>query len=220
MTRPVVLFDIDGTLTDTNYLHVLAWRRAFLDRGHDVAAWRIHQLIGASGSRLMTDLIGAPDDGVKASWREHFEALAPEIRPFPESRALVACVRERGARAVLATSSPADLVQHHLDALGVEKGDVDGITTDGDVENAKPDPEVFRTALSLVDGDPTRALVIGDTGWDVDAAVAAGVEAIGVRSGGWTARDLTERGAIEVHDDVAAQLALLPRSALGDLLRG
>lgn len=119
MTAPVVLFDIDGTLTDTTYLHTLAWRRAFLDCGHDVASWRIHRLIGASGTKLMADCIGAPDDDVKKAWREHFEELAPEVRAFPGAREHVDVVRDRGARAVLASSSPEDIVEHHPLALGL-----------------------------------------------------------------------------------------------------
>lgn len=138
MTALVVLFDIDGTLTDTNYLHTLAWRRAFLDCGHDVASWRIHRLIGASGTKLMADGIGAPDDDVKKAWREHFEELAPEVRAIPGARELVDVVRDRGARAVLASSSPEDIVEHHLLALGLAADDLAGITTDSDVEEAKP----------------------------------------------------------------------------------
>ena len=215
---PVVLFDVDGTLTDTNYLHTLAWRRGFLDHGHDVAAWRIHRLIGASGSRLMQDLIGDADDEVKAAWRTHFDDLVPEIRAFPDARRLVETVRARGGRPVLATSSPGDLLEHHFAALGLSDGDFAGVTTDSDVEQAKPAPDVFETALAQADGDRTQAVVIGDTGWDIESASAAGLPTIAVRSGGWSHDELVASGAIEVHDDVGALLAALDTSALGDLL--
>lgn len=216
---PVVLFDVDGTLTDTNYLHTLAWRRAFLDHGHDVASWRIHRLIGASGTKLMEDCIGSADDDVKEAWRSHFDALVPEVKAFPGATELVRAVRERGGKAVLATSSPEDLVAHHLDALGLEESDVDGITTDSDVEEAKPDPEVFLAALSAAGGAADRALVIGDTGWDLQASGAAGIAAVAVRTGGWTHDELVAAGAVEVHDDVAALCRDLETSVLGDLLR-
>lgn len=215
----VVLFDVDGTLTDTNYLHALAWRRAFLDNGHDVATWRIHRLIGASGTKLMEDCIGTADDDVKSAWECHFEQLIPEVRAFPGATDLVRMVQDRGGRAVLATSSPEDLLEHHLRALGLEQSDLAGITTDGDVEQAKPDPGVFLTALDSVDGDPTRALVVGDTGWDLEAATAAGLSCIAVRSGGWGHDELIQAGALEVHDDVGALCRNIDTTALGDLLR-
>jgi len=91
MPDPVVLFDIDGTLTDTNYLHTLAWRRAFLAHGHDVASSRIHRLIGASSTRLMEECIDRADDVVQESWRDRFDELIPEIRAFPGAR----CVPRR-----------------------------------------------------------------------------------------------------------------------------
>lgn len=215
---PVVLFDVDGTLTDTNYLHTLAWRRAFVEHGHEVGAWRIHALIGASGSKLMSDLIGAPDDDVKAAWRSHFDSMVDEIRAFPGAADLLAAVRDRGGRPVLATSSPGDLLEHHFAALGMTEDDVAGVTTDSDVDEAKPSPEVFETALAQAGGDRTQAVVIGDTGWDIQSATAAGLPTIAVRSGGWTDADLVACGAIEVHDDVGSLLRSIDTSALGDLL--
>ncbi|MCO8125909.1 HAD family phosphatase [Acidimicrobiia bacterium EGI L10123] len=219
-TAPVVLFDVDGTLTDTNYLHTLAWRRAFLDNGHDVASWRIHRLIGASGTKLMEDCIGREDEDVKSAWRSHFEELAPEVQAFPGARDLIRTVQDRGGRAVLATSSPEDLVAHHLRALDLDESGVDGITTDTDVAHAKPAPDVFLTALAKADGAASRAVVIGDTGWDLQAAKAAGIGALAVRTGGWGHDELVQAGAVEVHDDVGTLCRDVETSALGDLLRG
>jgi len=219
MPAPVVLFDIDGTLTDTNVLHAVAWWRAFAEHGHDVPSTKVLKLIGASSSHLMERCIGEADDAVKDTWSERFDELVPEIRAFPGAAELLAAVRAGGAKAVLATSSPGELVEHHLRALGIDEGDVDGLTTDSDVERAKPDPEVFTTALAAAGGSPDRAVVVGDTGWDVEAALAAGLSTVAVRSGGWTAAELTDAGAIEVHDTVRDLLARLDTSAIGDLLR-
>lgn len=220
MTDPVVLFDVDGTLTDTNWLHTLAWRRAFLDHGHDVAAWRIHRLVGASATRLMTDCIGRADDAVKAAWRAHFDELTPEVLAFPGAPGLLTSVQARGGRSVLATSSPRDLIAHHLRALELEERDLAGVTTDGDVERAKPAPDVFLAALEQVGGEPSRSLVVGDTIWDMTAAQAAGIGAVAVRSGGWSTDELVAAGAVEVHDDVEAIRCAIDTTALGDLLRG
>ena len=219
MPDPVVLFDIDGTLTDTSYLHTLAWRRAFLAHGHDVPSSQIHRLIGASSTRLMEECIGRQDDGVKDTWRERFDELVPEIRAFPGARALVEAVQGRGAKAVLATSSPGDLVEHHLRALGLDEGEVDGLTTDSDVEQAKPAPDVFLAALEQVGGRADRAVVVGDTGWDIEAAHAAGLSTVAVRTGGWSHDELVRAGAVEVHADVGAIAASLDTTAVGDLLR-
>lgn len=218
--RPVVLLDVDGTLTDSNWLHTLAWRQAFVDHGHDVPCWRIHRMIGAGSSRLMAGLIGDPDDDVEGSWRKHFDDLVPEIRALPGAVALVDAVRERGGRVVLATSSPGDLLEHHLDALGATADDFAAVTTDSDVDEAKPAPDVFLTALDVAGVTRDDAVVVGDTGWDVEAATAAGLRAIGVCSGGWTHTDLVACGAVEVHEDVEALRDRLDTSALGDLLAG
>jgi phosphoglycolate phosphatase-like HAD superfamily hydrolase len=217
---PVVLFDVDGTLTDTNYLHTLAWRRAFLDNGHDVASWRIHRLIGASGTKLMEDCIGTADEDVKSAWRAHFDELVPEVRPFPGARDLLRAVQDCGGVAVLATSSPEDLVEHHLRALDLEESDLGGITTDTDVAEAKPAPDVFLAALDAAGGEATRAVVVGDTGWDLQAARAAGISALAVRTGGWGHDELVQAGAVEVHEDVGTLCRDLDTSVLGDLLRG
>lgn len=219
MADPAVLFDVDGTLTDTNYLHTLAWRRAFLRHGHDVATSRVHRMIGASSTRLMEECIGEVDDAVKETWESCFDELVPEIKAFPGARDLLVAVREGGARAVLATSSPEDLLEHHLRALGLDADDLDGITTAGDVEQAKPDPEVFTVALEQAGGTPDRAVVVGDTGWDVEAARGAGLATVAVRSGGWSHDELVQAGAVEVHDDVGAILQRLGTTAIGDLLR-
>jgi HAD superfamily hydrolase (TIGR01509 family) len=219
MSAPVVLFDVDGTLTDTNYLHAIAWRRAFLEHGHDVATWRVHRLIGASGTVLMEECIGEADDDVKAAWRRHFEDLVPEVRAFPGARALIELVRDRGGLAVLATSSPGDLVEHHLRALGIDEDDIDGMTTDSDVEEAKPAPEVFRTALEKVDGSPSQAVVVGDTTWDIEAALGASLSTIALLTGGgWSRDELVQAGAVEVHDDVQALVDAFDTTVLGDLL--
>lgn len=208
--RPrAVLFDIDGTLTDTNYLHVRAWRQAFVDAGLDgVASWRVHRMIGAGSDVLMTSLIGEERDDVKDGWRRHFDVLKSEIRPFPQAAELLRAVADRGVTVVLATSSEPDDVDNLVDAIGAGSA-VSAITSAGDVDEAKPSPEVFEAALSEAGCAAGDALVVGDSVWDVEAATKAGVRIVGLRSGGTGDDALRAAGVVALYDDPAALLESL-----------
>lgn len=208
--RPrAVLFDIDGTLTDTNYLHVAAWRRAFVDAGLDgVASWRIHRMIGAGSGVLLSSLVGEERGDVKDGWRRHFDALKPEIRPFPRAADLLRTLAERGVTVVLATSSEPDDVEALIDALGAGSA-VSAVTSAGDVDEAKPSPEVFRAALAEAGCGPDEALVVGDSVWDVEAASRAGLRTVAVRCGGTGDDALRAAGVVALYDDPAALLESL-----------
>ena len=209
-----VLFDIDGTLCDTNYLHVLAWRRAFLDAGLDVAAADIHRRIGMGSGQLMADLVGEAHDDVKRGWRHHFDELKPEIRAFPRASELLVTLAGRGTTVVLASSSEQDDVEALVEAI--DAGDaVAQVISAGDVDEAKPSPEVFQVAMRAVDADPLTTLAVGDTVWDVVSSRAAGVGCIAVCSGGIAAAELAEAGAVAVYRDVADLLDHLDDRALG-----
>ena len=175
----------------------------------------MHRMIGAGASVLMESILGASDDSVKDSWREHFERLAGDIVAFPGAAGLIAAVRRRGDKAVLATSSPSALVDLHLRALGITRHDVDAVTSDDDVEVAKPNPDVFCAAVAAVDGAADCALVVGDSVWDMKAAKRASLNAIGVRSGGTHAVDLRRAGASVVYEDVAQVLRCWTEEARG-----
>lgn len=208
--RPrAVLFDIDGTLTDTNYLHVRAWRQAFVDAGLDgVASWRIHRMIGAGSGVLMSELVGDERDDVKDGWRRHFDALKAEIRPFRHAADLLRAVDDRGVTVVLATSSEPDDVDALVDAIGAGSA-VSAITSAGDVDEAKPSPEVFEAALEEAGCGAADALVVGDSVWDVEAATKAGVRTVAVRSGGTGDDALRAAGVVGLYDDPAALLEAL-----------
>jgi HAD superfamily hydrolase (TIGR01509 family) len=213
-----VLFDIDGTLTDTNYLHVLAWRRAFLDAGEDVAGARIHRMIGAGGGVLLRELVGEERDDVKEGWSAHFERMKPEIRAFPHAADLLRAVAERGPKVVLATSSQPEDVEALRAAIDADDA-IHAITSAGDVEEAKPSPEVFEAALEEAGVAAADALVVGDTVWDVEAAAKAGLRTVALLSGGIGRGELEAAGAIAVYDDPADLLAHLEESPLGSLWR-
>lgn len=214
---PTVLFDIDGTLTDTTYLQVRAWRRAFVDHGLDVTSAAIHRRIGMGASMLMEDLVGESRPDVKEAWRRRFDELKPEIQALPGARDLLMEVARRGGRVVLATSSEQDDVEALLDAIGA--GDtVHLVTSAGDVEQAKPSPEVFQVALERAGGQAATAVAVGDTAWDIAAAQRAGLGCVGVCSGGISTAELEEAGALAVFDDPADLLGQFDTSPLGRLL--
>lgn len=212
-----VLFDIDGTLTDTNYLHTLAWRRAFLDGGEDVATARIHRMIGAAGGVLLRELIGEERDDIKDGWRRHFTDLKPEIRAFPGAADLLRAVAGRGAAVVLATSSEEEDVAALREAIDADDV-IAAVTSAGDVEEAKPAPDVFLTAMDKAGVGADRAIVVGDSVWDVKAATRCGLRTVALLCGGFGRAELEEAGAVAVYEDPSDLLARLGGSPLAPLL--
>lgn len=213
----VVLFDVDGTLVDTNYLHAVAWRRAFVEHGHDIPTAWVHHRVGMGSSLLLDELIPDGDhEAVKQSWSRHFQQLKPEIRALPGASALVREVVRRGARAVVATSSEPDDLEALLDALDV-RDVLAGITDAGDVDEAKPEPEVFETAMREGGGTPERTIVVGDTVWDVEAAARAGLRCVVLGTGGIAESVLRDAGAVAFYRDPRALLDGLDDSPLAEL---
>jgi len=211
--RPrAVLFDIDGTLVDSNYLHVEAWHHAFADLDVACDAWRIHRAIGQDSARLLSSLAGERDD----DWNErakqlhaaYYEDLADRLRPLPGARELLRAVAERGLRAVLATSAPESefaMLRRTLDADPW----IFAHTSADDVDSAKPDPAIVDVALKRAGVDPGEAVFVGDSTWDMVAAGRAGVRAYGVRSGGVSDLELGAAGATAIYEDPADLLAHL-----------
>ena len=216
-SRPGVVFDIDGTLVDTNYLHTLAWRRAFVEHGIEANTADIHRHIGMGSSLLLERLAGGPRDDLKDAWRRHFDVLKPEIRALPGAAELVRTVAASGAAAVLASSSEEADLRALLDALQVDDV-LDGVTSSGDVEEAKPEPEVFQVAMAKAGLDRERTVVVGDTVWDVEAAARCGLPCVCVLTGGIGTAELEAAGAIAVYESAAELLEALPSSPLARVL--
>jgi HAD superfamily hydrolase (TIGR01509 family) len=209
-----VLFDVDGTLVDTNYLHVLAWRRVFLD--HDepaITSARIHRLVGMGTDQLLETLCGRPRPELKPERARHFEALKSEIRALPRAGDLLRALHDRGLRVVLATSAEKSDLEALLAAIDADDA-IDAVTSAGEVETAKPAPDLFSAALAEAGTAPEAAVAVGDTVWDVEAASRAGVRCVAVTSGGITREELEAAGAVAVYDDVAALLDGLDDSPL------
>ena len=196
------VFDVDGTLVDTNYQHALAWYRAFRRYDITLPLWRIHRHIGMGGDQVITALAGEEvedrnGDAIRDAWLEEYDPMLKEVSPFEGARELLAEVRRRGFRLVLASSGKAHQVDYYLDLLEARRL-ADAWTTSNDVEHTKPAPDLVQVAVDKVDSG--SAVVIGDSTWDFVAAGKLGVPSLAVRTGGFSPEELTEAGAAKVYE--------------------
>jgi HAD superfamily hydrolase (TIGR01549 family) len=207
--RPAFLFDLDGTLVDSVYQHVLAWREALEDTGIELAVWTIHRRIGMSGGLLLNALLRETGKPVTAEQAErlgrlHAEAYAryrPQVRPLPGARELLAALTEAGVPWAIATSGRIESARPVLDLLDIAS-DVPIITRDM-VEHAKPDPDLFLAAASRLGADIEHSVVVGDSVWDLLAARRARALGVGLLSGGYGQDELAQAGAYRVYQDPA-----------------
>jgi HAD superfamily hydrolase (TIGR01509 family) len=213
--RAGVVFDIDGTLLDTNYLHVLAWWQGFRDTGHEVAMWRLHRAIGIASEELVQRLLGAADHDVVQAHSERYAALRDQVTAFPQAAELLVACTELGLTVVLATSGTKDDLEWMLPAIDAPDGVLAGVTTSADVGAGKPHPDLLEVALRDHGLDRARTVAVGDTVWDVESARSAHLPCVALLSGGIGVGELG--GAEAVYDDPAALLARLGSSPLARL---
>ena len=219
MTFKAVLFDIDGTLVDSNEQHVSAWIDAFRDAGYRFDRATIHQHIGKGGDMLVPSLL--PDASAKEvkdlgdSEGKAFKGrYREEVRPFPGALDLVKRAHGEGLIVTLASSASKDELGYWTDLIGIEAF-VTAATSRDDVAHSKPAPDIFRAALDKIAPiQPWQAVVIGDTPYDLSAAAKNAIPSIAVRSGGFTDEVLQAHRPIAIYDDVAAILADYDRSPL------
>jgi HAD superfamily hydrolase (TIGR01549 family) len=170
--RPAVLFDVDGTLIDSNYLHVHAWYRAFNEAKVEAEAWRIHRSIGMDGSTLLATLAEGADDDTRSRLKDlhsrYYQDTAPLLRRLPGARDLLEAVDQLGLQIVLATSAPEDELSLLREVLASDDL-VSAVTSSNDVDTAKPQPDIVHVALERAGVDSTDAVFVGDTVWDVEA---------------------------------------------------
>jgi HAD superfamily hydrolase (TIGR01509 family) len=216
--RPGVLFDVDGTLVDTNYLHTVAWSRALRDADEWAPMNAIHRLVGMGGDQLVPRLLGHENPDAAKTRPQHYRELAGDLRPFPQGAQLLRHVHEAGLVVVLATSAPKDELELLRRCLDADEA-IDGQTTADDVDDSKPAPDVFLAAMEQFSIDPQRALAVGDSIWDVQAARAAGIGCVAVETGGFSQHELSEAGARFVYRDVAEVLDQLYTGPLAHLTR-
>lgn len=213
-----VLFDLDGTLVDTVYPHTLCWWQALREHGHDVPMARIHRAIGMGSDRIVDHLVpdrADPDaDGaIRAAHTSLYAAYWTRLRPTPGARDLVRAVAARGLRVVFASSAGPPELAALRRALDVDEH-VDTATGAADAPRSKPAPDIVQVALERAGLDPRDAVFVGDSAWDVAACQALSIPCVGLLTGGWSAAELDEAGAVEVHDDPRALLAAGERSIL------
>jgi HAD superfamily hydrolase (TIGR01549 family) len=203
---PIAILDVDGTLVDSVYHQAIAWHRALVSCGASPALWRIHRHIGMGGDQLVKAVCGErfeAEQGDRARDRhsERFRDLAGEVRALDGARDLVAALKERGHRVVLASSASPDDLGRYLDLLDVREL-ADAWTSAADVDATKPEPDVVQVARERVGGG--RAAMVGDSTWDCEAARRAGVPIVGLLTGGFSAAELTQAGAAPVFESLTA----------------
>ena len=207
------VFDLDGTLVDSVYQHVLAWHEALASEGIELSVWRIHRKIGMSGGLLTNMLLretGIDLDAVRIERlpRLHAEAYkrrGKDIRPLPGAQALLATLTECDIPWAIATSGRMETAAPALESLGIDVGQAVVVTRD-EVKHAKPDPDLFLAAAHRLGRPPESVFVVGDSIWDMLAAQRARSLGIGVLSGGYGLEELERAGAYRVFADPAELL--------------
>ena len=225
MIQPVAILDVDGTLVDTNYQHAIAWFRALREHGAVVPVWRIHRHIGMGADQIVAAVAGKKfelryGEQVRATEAELYGELIDEVEPLPGARELVHELRERGHAVTLASSATEPEVERYIELLDVREL-IDGYTTSADVERTKPEPDLVQAALAAIDLDGNGASVdeavfIGDSTFDCEAARRAGIESIGLLSGGFGADELIAAGAklvLEDPEELRLELGKTPLTA-------
>jgi len=215
MSTPAFLFDLDGTLVDSVYQHVLAWREALEQAGLPLAVWRIHRRIGMSGGLFVNalaretgrHLTQEETDRIQQWHSEAFRQYAGQVRPLPGARELMSFLAEAKVPHAIATSGYRESARRSADTLGIA-ADVPLISRD-QVARAKPDPDLFLAAAEELGVPIEHSIVVGDSIWDLLAARRARALGVGLLSGGYGEDELQQAGAYRVYQDPADLLAHL-----------
>jgi HAD superfamily hydrolase (TIGR01509 family) len=208
---------IDGTLVDSNYFHALAWFRAFREQGRQVLVTELHRLVGMGADMLIERITGDEDAAAEEGWARAFAELRDEVVATPGAKDLVRALKERGATTVYATSGQPQDVDALRATIGADQW-IDDAVNSSEVERSKPAPDIFRLALERSGAAAERAVVVGDTVWDVEAAHALGLPCIAVTTGGISRAELEAAGADAVYESPQDLLDHLDDSPFGPLL--
>jgi len=208
--EPVFLFDLDGTLVDSVYQHVLAWKEALDAEGIELSVWRIHRKIGMSGGLFTNQLLRETDleisaervDRLRRGHSEAYRRFSGSVKPLPGARELLAWLDDAGIPWAIATSGRMETAAVNLTVLGVDPERTPVITRDM-VKYAKPDPDLFVAAAERLHARIETAIVVGDSIWDMLAAARCKALGVGLLSGGYGRDELRDAGAIRVYEDPA-----------------
>ena len=220
VAQPAFLFDLDGTLVDSVYQHVIAWQEALAECGVPISVWRIHRRIGMSGGLFLhalqrethTEIDGETLERLRSLHAEYYLRRADGVVPLPGAKDLLRYLGEHGVPFAIATSGSHVTASPAIDLLELPPETV--VVTRDLVERAKPDPHLFLAAASLLDVDPRSSFVVGDSVWDLLAAQRAGSLGVGLLSGGYGRAELQGAGAYRIYADPADMLAHLEEVAV------
>ncbi|HKR48126.1 MAG TPA: HAD family hydrolase [Pseudonocardiaceae bacterium] len=213
-----VLFDVDGTLVDTNYLHAVTWWEAFRQYGHHVPMVRIHRAIGMGSDKLLDHLLPgdrdrAVDDELRSARTALYAPYWPRLRAFDGAADLLRECAHRGLRVVLASSASEREMRALRDVLDAEDV-LTAATSAGDAAESKPAPDILQIAVERAGVAADAAVFVGDTVWDVQACEKAGLACIALLTGGISSEELRDAGAVEIYDGPAELLESLPDSII------
>lgn len=206
---PAFVFDLDGTLLDSVYQHVIAWQRAFAEIDVDLAVWRIHKRIGMSGSLLSQrvahesgiELTAAQQDTVEDLHGRYYQQALDWVQPLPGARELLLALSDADIPWVIASSGEAEQTEKQITKLGLP--DTPPYLSSADAEHAKPHPDILLTAAERLGAEPEQCVVVGDAVWDLLAARRARMLGVGVMCGGYSRDELQRAHAFRVYLDPA-----------------
>jgi len=206
--QPVFLFDLDGTLVDSVYQHVLSWMEALDQEGVELSVWRIHRKIGMSGGLFANQLLRetgleiTPEllERLRLRHAEAYRRNATRVRPLPGAIDLLAALTEAGTPWAIATSGRMETAAPNIAALGIDPAKIPVVTRD-QVKHAKPDPDLFLAAAERLGAPIENAVVVGDSIWDMLASRRCRALGVGVLSGGYGQDELERSGAVRVYED-------------------
>src|SRR3954463_3134036 len=212
------ILDIDGTLVDTNYHHAIAWYRAFRQHGIVLPLYKIHRHIGMGGDHLVEALAGEAveeekGDDLRAAEGPLYMAMIEEVEPLEGARDLIVELKAQDRPVVLASSAKEQEVEHYLDLLDA-RALADDATSSADVEATKPEPDLVKAAIEKA-GNPDKAVMVGDSTWDCEAAKRAGIETVAVLTGGFSREELEEAGAAVVFETIEELRGRIADTPLG-----